>query len=58
MGIECVLIVNKADLAEKRGGVEGIDRFARINGFAAWFRTSALENTGLQEVLRYLIKEG
>lgn len=55
MGLNCALIVSKSDLSTKRASVEAIDGFARKHGFVAWFKTSALENTGLNEVLKYVI---
>lgn len=57
MGLSCVLIANKSDLAATRGVVDRVDTFARQHGFGAWFKTSAKENVGLQDVLRYIVNQ-
>ncbi|XP_029361663.1 ras-related protein Rab-7L1 [Echeneis naucrates] len=55
--IPCILLANKADLAERAVSSENIDSFSRANGFVTWMETSVKENRNVGESMRRLVQE-
>eukprot|EP01013_Petalomonas_cantuscygni_P016143 TRINITY_DN33098_c0_g1_i1.p2 TRINITY_DN33098_c0_g1~~TRINITY_DN33098_c0_g1_i1.p2 ORF type:complete len:215 (-),score=39.95 TRINITY_DN33098_c0_g1_i1:197-841(-) len=54
--IPCVLVANKCDLPENPPrSDEWLDQYARRHGFVGWVRTSARENTRVDDAFHMLI---
>lgn len=55
--IPMVLLATKCDLPDISIDKEKMDKFARENGFIAWFETSSKTNTGINEAMDYLTQQ-
>jgi len=53
--IPVILLANKCDISSVSIDTEVLDEFSKDNGFLAWFKTSAQDNIGIDEAMKYLV---
>ena len=52
-----ILLANKCDLPGVEVDKDKLDRFCEEHGFAAWFLTSAQNNTGVDDAMHHLVEQ-
>jgi Ras-related protein Rab-32 len=53
--IPLLLLANKCDLPGVHIDTDALDKFAAEQGFSGWFASSALNNTNIDEAMKFLI---
>jgi len=55
--IPLVLLANKCDLSDVKVDRNELDQFIKENGFVAWFETSAMNNTNIDDAMHCIVSK-